>query len=165
MWLWWTFFTALLFKQGKDIRLKEGDESKNKEHYNQMKMQMLQSWLPLLCRASNGTDAPVLSSTERAELERVLEGTIEMLEEEDQQEKVLTLWLHHFTHCSASDWPNLHASYARWCSAARNKLLLNHCWSSCTFVWIQLLLSFLLELCVARCLVVLNMIWLSIYHW
>lgn len=83
------------------------------------------SWLPLLCRASNGTDAPVLSINERAELERVLEETTEMLEQEEEQEKVLSLWLHHYIYCPSSDWPNLHACYARWCSASRKLLLLH----------------------------------------
>lgn len=101
------------------------DDDERKEQQKQRKMQMLMSWLPLLCRASNGTDVPVLSIRERAELERVLEDTIEMLEKEEDQEKVLSLWLHHFTYCSSSDWPNLHASYARWCNASR-KLLLHH---------------------------------------
>ncbi|KAL5563250.1 hypothetical protein UlMin_032997 [Ulmus minor] len=114
--------SAFLFKQAKDMGVNEEDESK-KEQTKQMKMQMLQSWLPLLCRASNGTDVPVLSIGEKVELERVLEETIEMLEEEEDQEKVLSLWLHHFTYCSSSDWPNLHASYAKWCVAARKLLL------------------------------------------
>ncbi|KAM1317442.1 hypothetical protein ACFX13_002815 [Malus domestica] len=105
--------SALLFKHAKHLGMDETDDESKKQH-KQTKMQMLMSWLPLLCRASNGTDVPVLSIGERAELERVLEETIEMLEEEEDQEKVLSLWLHHFTHCSSSDWPNLHASYARW---------------------------------------------------
>lgn len=113
-----------MFKQAKDMKLdNEADEEEEKQEVKQIKMQMLLSWLPLLCRASNGTDAPVLSIGERAELERVLEETIEKLEEEEQQEKVLTLWLHHFTYCPSSDWPNLHASYARWCDASRKLLL------------------------------------------
>lgn len=101
--------------------LDETEESKVKQCM-QVKLKMLQSWLPLLCRASNGTDAPVLSISERAELERVLEGIIEGLEQEEQ-ERVLSLWLHHFTHCPSSDWPNLHACFARWCSASRKQLL------------------------------------------
>ncbi|XP_048337197.2 uncharacterized protein LOC107421569 [Ziziphus jujuba] len=116
--------SAFMFKQAKDMKLdNEADEEEEKQEVKQIKMQMLLSWLPLLCRASNGTDAPVLSIGERAELERVLEETIEKLEEEEQQEKVLTLWLHHFTYCPSSDWPNLHASYARWCDASRKLLL------------------------------------------
>ncbi|XP_021809376.1 uncharacterized protein LOC110752917 [Prunus avium] len=117
--------SALLFKHAKDMGMDAADDDERKEQQKQRKMQMLMSWLPLLCRASNGTDVPVLSIRERAELERVLEDTIEMLEKEEDQEKVLSLWLHHFTYCSSSDWPNLHASYARWCNASR-KLLLHH---------------------------------------
>lgn len=116
--------SAFLFKQAKNLGAEEGEESK-KEQQRQTKMKMLMSWLPLLCRASNGTDAPVLSINERAELERVLEETIEMLEQEEEQEKVLSLWLHHYTYCPSSDWPNLHACYARWCSASRKLLLLH----------------------------------------
>ncbi|PQQ15821.1 uncharacterized protein Pyn_33601 [Prunus yedoensis var. nudiflora] len=117
--------SALLFKHAKDMGMDAADDDERKEQQKQRKMQMLMSWLPLLCRASNGTDVPVLSIRERAELERVLEDTIEMLEKEEDQEKVLSLWLHHFTYCSSSDWPNLNASYARWCNASR-KLLLHH---------------------------------------
>lgn len=117
--------SALLFKHAKDMGMDAADDDESKEQQKQRKMQMLMSWLPLLCRASNGTDVPVLSIRERAELERVLEDTIEMLEKEEDQEKVLSLWLHHFTYCSSSDWPNLHASYSRWCNASR-KLLLHH---------------------------------------
>lgn len=89
----------------------------------QVKLKMLQSWLPLLCRASNGTDAPALSVSERAELEKVLESFIEGLEQVEQ-EQVLSLWLHHFTHCSSSEWPNLHTCFARWCTASRKQLVL-----------------------------------------
>ncbi|XP_059653314.1 uncharacterized protein LOC132300306 [Cornus florida] len=114
--------SAFLFKQAQDMGGDEVEE-RVKEQQRQTKMKMLMSWLPLLCRASNGTDAQVLSISERAELETVLEETIETLEEEEQ-EKVLSLWLHHFTGCSSSDWPNLHACYARWCTASRRLLLL-----------------------------------------
>ncbi|XP_009344578.2 uncharacterized protein LOC103936468 [Pyrus x bretschneideri] len=117
--------SALLFKHAKQLGKDEADDGIKKEQHKQTKMQMLMSWLPLLCKASNGTDVPVLSIAERTELERVLEETIEMLEDEENQEKVLSLWLHHFTHSSFSDWPNLHASYARWCNTSR-KLLLHH---------------------------------------
>ncbi|XWS39738.1 hypothetical protein CRYUN_Cryun18bG0080000 [Craigia yunnanensis] len=116
---------AFLFKQAKDMGL-EVDETEegNKESNRKTKMKMLTSWLPLLCRASNGTDVPVLSISERVELEKVLEDTIEMLEQEEQ-EQVLSLWLHHFTYCPSSDWPNLHASYARWCTTSRRLLFLH----------------------------------------
>nr|XP_050261196.1 uncharacterized protein LOC126705995 [Quercus robur] len=115
--------SAFLFKQAKNLGLYEIEESK-KEQQRQTKKKMLLSWLPLLCRASNGTDVPILSMSERVELERVLEESIEMLEQEEDQEQVLSLWLHHFTHCPSSDWPNLHASYSRWCNASRKLLVL-----------------------------------------
>ncbi|KAI4318468.1 hypothetical protein MLD38_032169 [Melastoma candidum] len=108
--------SAFLFKQAKEIST--ADETK-KEQLRLMRMKMLMSWLPLLCRASNGTDTPVLSLDERAELERVLDQTIGMLEEEEEQEQVLSQWLHHFMYCPSSDWPNLQTSYTRWCAASR----------------------------------------------
>ncbi|XWS68288.1 hypothetical protein CRYUN_Cryun04dG0078000 [Craigia yunnanensis] len=117
--------SAFLFKQTKDMVLEvEETEEGNKENFRQTKMKMLMSWLPLLCRSSNGTDVPVLSISERAELEKLLEETIEMLEQEEQ-EQVLSLWLHHFTYSPSSDWPNLHASYARWCTTSRKLLFLH----------------------------------------
>ncbi|XP_057493391.1 uncharacterized protein LOC130778914 [Actinidia eriantha] len=118
--------SAFLFKQARDLgRAEEEDEDEGKkEQQRQTKMKMLMSWLPLLCRASIGTDEPVLNMRQRSELERVLEETIETLEREEEQENVLSLWLHHFTHCPSSDWPNLHACYARWCNASRKLLLL-----------------------------------------
>ncbi|XP_072952870.1 uncharacterized protein [Typha angustifolia] len=85
-------------------------------------MAMLTSWLPLLCRASNGTDAPVLSGREKAEMVRVLEEMIEKLTWE-QQEEVLALWLHNFTLCPDSDWPNLESCYTRWYSESRKLLM------------------------------------------
>ncbi|XVF01558.1 hypothetical protein REPUB_Repub04eG0099500 [Reevesia pubescens] len=115
--------SAFLFKQAKDMGL-DVEETQEGKNYKQTKMKMLASWLPLLCRASNGTDVPVLSISERAELEKVLEATIEMLEQEEQ-EQVLSMWLHHFTYFPSSDWPNLHASYARWCTTSRKLLFLH----------------------------------------
>ncbi|KAM7478974.1 hypothetical protein LguiA_027187 [Lonicera macranthoides] len=115
--------SAFLFKQAKEMGVEEGEEN-TREQQRQTKMKMLILWLPLLCRASHGTDAPVLSINEKKELERVLEDIIESLEEEEDQEQVLSLWLHHFTHCLSSDWPNLHSCYARWCTASRRLLLL-----------------------------------------
>lgn len=113
---------AFLLKQCREMgKDKDGDESE-KQQQMQTKLKMLISWLPLLCRGSNGTDAPVLSIGERRELELVLEEMIGTLQQ-DQQEQVLALWLHHFTYSSSSDWPNLHASYARWYSASRKLLI------------------------------------------
>ncbi|KAG6793216.1 hypothetical protein POTOM_002412 [Populus tomentosa] len=115
--------SAFLFKQAKELGLEETEEGQ-REQERQTMMKMMMSWLPLLCRASNGSDAPVLSVRERAELERTLEEMIERLEHEEEQEEVLSLWLHHFTYSPSSDWPNLHASYARWCTASRKLLIL-----------------------------------------
>ncbi|KAJ4827449.1 hypothetical protein Tsubulata_032968 [Turnera subulata] len=114
--------SAFLMKQAKDLGLEETEEAK-KEQQRRTKMRMLMSWLPLLCCASNGTDVPVLSTSERAELQKILEEIIGRLEQEEQ-EQVLSLWLHHYTYCSSSDWPNLNASYARWSNASRKLLVL-----------------------------------------
>ncbi|KAK8518952.1 hypothetical protein V6N13_017791 [Hibiscus sabdariffa] len=110
--------SAFLFKQGKemDVAAEEG--------HRETRMKMLTSWLPLLCRASNGTDVPVLGMSERAEVEKVLEETVAKLEHEEQ-EQVLALWLHHFAYCPSSDWPNLYPSYSRWCTESRKLLLLH----------------------------------------
>lgn len=107
---------AFLFKQAK------AEEGGMEEEG--VKLKMLMSWLPLLCHASNGTDTPVLSCGERAEMESVLEEMIEKLSNHDQ-EKVLALWLYHFTSCPNSDWPNLQSCYARWYAASRKLFLLN----------------------------------------
>ncbi|XP_043707193.1 uncharacterized protein LOC122656644 [Telopea speciosissima] len=115
--------SAFLFKQVKVIGEETEDEGKT-DQQREIKMKLLMAWLPLLCRASNGIDAPVLSTREREELERVLEEMIQRLRQEEEQEKVLALWLHHFTSCSSTDWPNLQACYIRWCDASRNLLLL-----------------------------------------
>ncbi|KAF7803725.1 uncharacterized protein G2W53_042836 [Senna tora] len=114
---------AFLFIEAKEMGADESEEGKM-EQCLPTKLKMLQTWLPLLCRGSNGTDAPVLSMSERGELEKVLEESIEELEVEEEQEQVLSLWLHHFTHSPSSDWPNLHACYTRWCSASRKQFLL-----------------------------------------
>ncbi|KAF2294056.1 hypothetical protein GH714_007146 [Hevea brasiliensis] len=72
---------------------------------------------------STGTDVPVLSTSERAELEKVMEELIGMMEQEEEQEQVLSLWLQHFTCCPSSDWPDLLLSYDRWCTTARRLLI------------------------------------------
>ncbi|PIA52118.1 hypothetical protein AQUCO_01000182v1 [Aquilegia coerulea] len=113
--------SALLFKHLKEMGA-EGFELKSGEQRERKKL-MLMSWLPFLCRASNGIDTPVLSNAERMELEKVLEEIIETLRQEDEQEKVLALWLHHFTSSPLSDWPNLQACYSRWCNASRKLLV------------------------------------------
>ncbi|KAG6409145.1 hypothetical protein SASPL_132179 [Salvia splendens] len=112
--------SAFLIRQAKE--LSKGEDEKQ---IRATKIKMLMSWLPLLCSANNGTDAPVLSMAERAEVERILEEVIWTLAEEEQ-EMVLSLWLHHFTYCPASDWPNLRSCYTRWCNASRATLLKHH---------------------------------------
>ncbi|KAL7119376.1 hypothetical protein ACP275_02G059600 [Erythranthe tilingii] len=126
--------SAFLIKQAKQMGKQEEEEEEKEDqetntaleeqHIRQTKMKMLMSWLPLLCRANNGTDAPILSMGERAEMERILEAIISTLREEDEQECVLSLWLHHFTYCSASDWPNLRSCYTRWYSATCARVVL-----------------------------------------
>ncbi|KAJ8775095.1 hypothetical protein K2173_020099 [Erythroxylum novogranatense] len=115
--------SAFLLKEARNLGLEEMEEGK-RELQRQTKLKMLMSWLPLLCRASNGTDVPVLNTSERTELERVLEELIEMVEREEDQEQVLSLWLSHFSYSPSSDWPNLYKSYARWCTASRKLLIL-----------------------------------------
>ncbi|XAR53050.1 hypothetical protein NMG60_11021441 [Bertholletia excelsa] len=113
--------SAFLFKQARELGRQKGEESRT-EQQRQTDMKMLTSWLPFLCRASNGTDVPVLSMSERSEVEKVLEESIDELGQEEDQEKVLSLWLHHFTYCPSSDWPNLRACYGRWCTTSRRLL-------------------------------------------
>ncbi|XP_019171578.1 PREDICTED: uncharacterized protein LOC109167108 [Ipomoea nil] len=115
--------SAFLLDQARQLWKEADEESMKYDELRQTNMNMLVSWLPLLCRASNGTDTPVLSINKRAELERTLELIINTLDEEEQ-EKVLSLWLQHFTYCPSSDWPNLHDIYTRWCTASRTSLLL-----------------------------------------
>ncbi|KAK6945742.1 hypothetical protein RJ641_013286 [Dillenia turbinata] len=116
--------SAFLIKQAKEMGEDEADDEIKKALLRKTKMNLLMSWLPLLCCASNGTDVPVLSTSERVELEKVLEDIIGVLDHEEEQEKVLSLWLHHFTYCPSSDWPNLHKSYTKWCNASRKHLVL-----------------------------------------
>lgn len=115
--------SAYLFKQVASMGDEDAEEG-NTEEVRKLKMKMLMSWLPFLCRASIGTDAPILTFNAKIELENVLGELIGSLKHEEEQEKVLSLWLHHFTHCSSSDWPNLHVYYARWCTASRKLLIL-----------------------------------------
>ncbi|KAK4271261.1 hypothetical protein QN277_019978 [Acacia crassicarpa] len=116
---------AFLIKEAKGMRSEATMEAMNTKPCKvTTKLKMLQTWLPFLCRAGNGTDTPVLSGSQRSELQKVLEESIEELEDEQEREHVLLLWLHHFTLHSSSDWPNLHGCYARWCSASRRQLIL-----------------------------------------
>lgn len=115
--------SAFLMKQDRGITetVEEQKEDGKKQLKAETNLKMLMSWLPLLCRASNGTDAPVLSGSERNELEGLLIETIDKLEVEEQ-EKVLSLWIHHFSYCPSSDWPNLLSSYNCWCENSRGHM-------------------------------------------
>lgn len=126
--------SAFLIKQAKELGSAEKELRQQEEPHNdtraeqqktrQIKMKMLISWLPLLCAANNGTDAPVVNTSERAELEKIMEDIIWTLDEDhEEQERVLSVWLHHFSYCSASDWPNLRLCYTRWFGASRTRLL------------------------------------------
>ncbi|KAI7744211.1 hypothetical protein M8C21_019458, partial [Ambrosia artemisiifolia] len=115
--------SVYLFKQAARMG-SEDDEEGTMEELRKIKMKLLMSWLPFLCRSSIGTDAPILSFNQKTELEKVLGELIGSLKHEVEQEKVLSLWLHHFTHCPSSDWPNLHLYYDRWCTTSRKLLIL-----------------------------------------
>lgn len=115
--------SAFLFKQATCMGGEDDDEG-NMEELRKIKMKMLMSWLPFICQASNGTDTPVLSFHEKLDLETVLGELIGSLKHEEEQEKVLALWLHHFTHCPSTDWPNLYLYYTRWCATSRKLLIL-----------------------------------------
>ncbi|KVH93411.1 uncharacterized protein LOC112517041 isoform X2 [Cynara cardunculus var. scolymus] len=115
--------SALLFKQATCMGSEDDDEG-HMEELRKIKMKLLMSWIPFMCRASNGTDTPVLSFHEKLELESVLGELIGSLKHEEEQEKVLALWLHHFTHCQSTDWPNLYLYYTRWCATSRKLLIL-----------------------------------------
>lgn len=82
------------------------------------RLAMLKTWLPLLCHACCGVDNSILSFREKADTVRILEEMIEKLTWEEQED-VLSLWLHHFTICADSDWPNLESCYMRWYSESR----------------------------------------------
>ncbi|KAK1313422.1 hypothetical protein QJS10_CPA06g01643 [Acorus calamus] len=112
--------SAFLFNHIKEI---EDDEGSNM--VDRYRMEMLMSWLPLLCHASNGIDVPVLSGADKTEVERVLDEIIGELSNEEQEE-VLAMWLHHFTTCPNSDWPDLMSSYTRWYTESRRLFLIKY---------------------------------------
>ncbi|KAI3873994.1 hypothetical protein MKW98_001643 [Papaver atlanticum] len=126
--------SAFLLKEARkmgQIDEMEKDQNDDDENVTKMiwkhdeqsenKMKLLMSWLPFLCRASKGTDAPILSTSDRLDVERAIEDLIGTFRK-DQQEKVLSLWLHHFTSCPLSDWPNLQSCYNSWLDASRKQL-------------------------------------------
>ncbi|KAF8729883.1 hypothetical protein HU200_017344 [Digitaria exilis] len=113
---------VFLFKHANSKEFEQsmaGEEDKGA--VAEQRMAMLRSWLPLLCRGSTGTDAPVLTGLERAEMLAVLEELIDKLSWE-QREEVLSLWLHHFASCPDTDWPNLESCYTRWYAESRRLL-------------------------------------------
>ncbi|KAG2661670.1 uncharacterized protein LOC120642215 [Panicum virgatum] len=112
---------VFLFKHANSREFEEGADGKDMSAVAEQRMAMLRSWLPLLCRGSTGTDAPVLTGRERAEMVTVLEDLIDKLSWE-QREEVLSLWLHHFASCPDTDWPNLESCYTRWYAEARRLL-------------------------------------------
>lgn len=113
---------VFLFKHANSSEFEQSAGGKDdKAAVAEQRMAMLRSWLPLLCRGSNGTDAPVLTSRERPEMVAVLEDLIDKLSWE-QREEVLSLWLHHFVACPDTDWPNLECCYTRWYAESRRML-------------------------------------------
>ncbi|CAM0944082.1 unnamed protein product [Alopecurus aequalis] len=113
---------VFLFRHANSLEFEQQSSDKEgKDAVAEHRMAMLRSWLPLLCRGSTGTDAPVLSGRERAEMVTVLEELIEKLRWE-QQEEALALWLHHFAACPDTDWPNLERCYTRWYAESRKLL-------------------------------------------
>ncbi|KAF8779855.1 hypothetical protein HU200_002121 [Digitaria exilis] len=117
------FGPVFLFKHAnsKEFEQSTAGDEEDKGAVAEQRMAMLRSWLPLLCRGSTGTDAPVLTGQERAEMVAVLEELIDKLSWE-QREEVLSLWLHHFASCPDTDWPNLESCYTRWYAESRRLL-------------------------------------------
>ncbi|XP_077247128.1 BTB/POZ domain-containing protein At5g60050-like [Tasmannia lanceolata] len=90
------------------------------EASRQVKFRLLILWLPLFCYASNGLTYPVMTGSEKDEMERVMEDVILSLPPSDQ-EVILANWLQDFT-ISSSDWPNLQRCYDKWCRSSRKLL-------------------------------------------
>ncbi|XP_010034289.1 uncharacterized protein LOC104423502 [Eucalyptus grandis] len=84
---------------------------------SEVKFGLLSLWLPLCCHGSNGLAYPVMTGLEKVEAERAMDEVISSLPAFDQ-EVILTNWFQEFT-VSSSDWPNLQASYNRWCQFTR----------------------------------------------
>lgn len=80
-------------------------------------LQLVLTWLPLLCNANHGGDGPIFSSQEKENAERELERLVSALPEMDQ-EQVLSTWLQAYA-MSQSDWPNLINCFHTWCLASR----------------------------------------------
>ncbi|CAN6233390.1 unnamed protein product [Urochloa humidicola] len=114
---------VFLFKHANSTEFEQSAGGKDKAAVAvaEQRMAMLRLWLPLLCRGSTGTEAPVLTGRERAEMVAVLEDLIDKLSWE-QREEALSLWLHHFAACPDTDWPNLETCYMRWYAESRRLL-------------------------------------------
>lgn len=83
----------------------------------EVRLQLVILWLPLLCNATHGGDGPIFNSVEKGDAERQLERLVAALPETDQ-EQVLSTWLQEYA-MSQSDWPNLQKCYNSWCSSMR----------------------------------------------
>ncbi|XP_022725048.1 uncharacterized protein LOC111281618 [Durio zibethinus] len=104
----WSFASAILF----------GERTRNDLQISrQVKFRLLGLWIPLFCHASNGLCYPVLTSFQKAELERAMDEVISSFPAMDQ-EVILTNWIQEYA-VSVSDWPNLRQSYDRWCQFTR----------------------------------------------
>ncbi|XVE49724.1 hypothetical protein DITRI_Ditri01bG0104100 [Diplodiscus trichospermus] len=90
---------------------------KDLEISRQVKFRLLVLWIPLFCHASNGLAHPVLTSFQKADIERAMDEVISRFPALDQ-EVILTTWLQDYA-ISVSDWPNLRLSYDRWCQSTR----------------------------------------------
>ncbi|XWS68465.1 hypothetical protein CRYUN_Cryun04dG0092600 [Craigia yunnanensis] len=90
---------------------------KELEISRQVKFRLLVLWIPLFCHASNGLAYPVLTSSQKADIERAMDEVISSFPATDQ-EVILTNWLQDYA-VSVSDWPNLRLTYDRWCQYTR----------------------------------------------
>ncbi|KAL4277771.1 hypothetical protein GQ457_03G005410 [Hibiscus cannabinus] len=93
---------------------------KDLEIDRQVKFRLLVLWVPLFCHASNGHAYPILTSFQKAEIERIMDEVISSFPARDQ-EVILTRWLENYA-VSVSDWPNLGLAYDRWCWCTRESV-------------------------------------------
>ncbi|XVE92937.1 hypothetical protein REPUB_Repub01dG0146800 [Reevesia pubescens] len=82
-----------------------------------VKFRLLMLWIPLFCHASNGLAYPVLTSFQKADIEKAMDEVISTFPVVEQ-EVILSNWLQDYV-VSVSDWPNLRVSYDRWCQSTR----------------------------------------------
>ncbi|KAK8627133.1 hypothetical protein V6N13_134757 [Hibiscus sabdariffa] len=93
---------------------------KDLEIDRQVKFRLLVLWVPLFCHASNGHAYPILTSFQKAEIERIMDELISSFPARDQ-EVILTHWLENYA-VSVSDWPNLRLAYDRWYRCTRESV-------------------------------------------